>query len=59
MGLFGKKEKDPVCGMSVDPTTAKHTFEHQGTTYYFCGPGCKGRFAENPDKFLASGPTGM
>ncbi len=59
MGLFGKKETDPVCGMKVDPATAKFKHEHAGKTYYFCGPGCQARFAENPDKFLASGPTGM
>lgn len=59
MGLFGKKEKDPVCGMSVDPATSKQKFAHEGTTYYFCSPGCMARFTENPDKFLASGPTGM
>ncbi|HEX4893085.1 MAG TPA: YHS domain-containing protein, partial [Hyphomicrobiaceae bacterium] len=28
--------KDPVCGMTVDPATAKHSHTHEGTTYYFC-----------------------
>ena len=28
--------RDPVCGMAVDPATAKHTAEHAGTTYFFC-----------------------
>jgi len=28
-------EKDPVCGMDVDPTTAQHKSEHEGKTYYF------------------------
>jgi Cu+-exporting ATPase len=59
MGLFGKKAKDPVCGMSVDLATAKYKFEHEGTPYYFCSGGCMARFADNPGKFLASGPTGM
>ena len=27
--------KDPVCGMSVDPATAKHKAEHEGETYLF------------------------
>ena len=45
-------EKDPVCGMDVDPTTAKHTSEHQGKTYYFCAPGCKKAFEQNPAEYL-------
>ena len=33
--------KDPVCGMSVDPATARHKGEHAGKTYYFCSAGCR------------------
>ena len=40
--------KDPVCGMSVDPHTAKHRAEHQGRTYYFCSAGCRTKFIEDP-----------
>jgi Cu+-exporting ATPase len=43
---------DPVCGMSVDPTTAKHSAEHQGHTYYFCCNGCKTKFAADPEKYV-------
>jgi Cu+-exporting ATPase len=35
---------DPVCGMSVAIAGAQHTLEHEGTTYYFCGPGCLRKF---------------
>ncbi|HUI96727.1 MAG TPA: YHS domain-containing protein, partial [Xanthobacteraceae bacterium] len=35
--------KDPVCGMTVDPTTAKHRAEHDGRTYYFCSAGCRSK----------------
>jgi Cu+-exporting ATPase len=45
--------KDPVCGMSVDPATAKHTAEHGGATYYFCSAGCRGKFVAEPERFLA------
>ena len=45
--------KDPVCGMTVDPTTSKHRAEHGGTTYYFCCGGCRTKFAADPAKFLA------
>jgi Cu+-exporting ATPase len=43
---------DPVCGMTVDPAKAKATFEHHGTTYYFCAPGCREKFASDPDGWL-------
>jgi len=44
--------RDPVCGMSVDPHTAKHRAEHQGHTYYFCSGGCREKFVANPQKYL-------
>lgn len=44
--------KDPVCGMDVDPATAKQKAEHQGKTYYFCSLGCKKSFEANPARFL-------
>jgi Cu+-exporting ATPase len=43
---------DPVCGMTVSPATAAGSYEHQGTTYYFCGKRCLERFTETPDAFL-------
>src|SRR3954471_3257675 len=47
--------KDPVCGMDVDPHTAKHRAEHQGRTYYFCSAGCRRKFVENPARYLDAG----
>ncbi|MDZ4857616.1 MAG: heavy metal translocating P-type ATPase [Candidatus Hydrogenedentes bacterium] len=44
--------KDPVCGMTVDPATAKHSHAHNGTTYYFCSESCKKKFAASPDEYL-------
>ena len=46
---------DPVCGMKVAPSLAKHTAEHQGKAYYFCAPGCKKAFESDPAKFLDPG----
>ena len=45
--------KDPVCGMTVDPATSKHRFQHGGTTYHFCSAGCQTKFEANPAKYLA------
>ena len=44
--------KDPVCGMEVDPSTARHTSDYQGQTYYFCAPGCKRAFEQNPQQYV-------
>ena len=43
---------DPVCGMTVDPHTAKHRAEHRGHTYYFCSAGCRTKFVNDPQKYL-------
>jgi YHS domain-containing protein len=46
--------KDPVCGMEVDDKTAAGQSVYQGTTYYFCSPGCKRAFDREPEKYLGS-----
>jgi Cu+-exporting ATPase len=46
--------KDPVCGMDVDPHTAKHRAEYKGHTYYFCSARCRERFIAEPMKFLSA-----
>ena len=51
---------DPVCGMRVDPERARGgSFRRHDTTYYFCSPGCRQKFAGDPDGWLKSGPKGM
>ncbi len=44
--------KDLVCGMEVDEKTAPAKSEYMGKTYYFCAPGCKKAFDENPTKYI-------
>jgi YHS domain-containing protein len=43
---------DPVCGMEVDPDTAAGESEYMGQTYYFCAPGCKRAFDQNPEQYV-------
>ena len=43
--------RDPVCGMSVDPATARH-YDHAGNTYYFCSQHCYDRFSRDPEAVL-------
>jgi Cu+-exporting ATPase len=46
--------KDPVCGMSVDPATAKHKAEHGGESFFFCAAVCHEKFVAEPAKYLAA-----
>ncbi len=51
-------ETDPVCGMNVDPATARGgSYEHSGKTYWFCNPRCRERFAADPGHWLKQGPS--
>src|SRR5437899_4263343 len=44
---------DPVCGMSVEPTTARGgSATHGGKTYYFCAPSCREKFQADPQRYL-------
>jgi xanthine dehydrogenase accessory factor len=43
---------DPVCGMTVEIATAKATYDYEGTTYYFCCPGCRYSFKQEPERYL-------
>src|SRR5712671_3666552 len=43
---------DPVCGMTVDPATAKHRAEFAGQAYVFCGAGCRQKFLADSRKYL-------
>ena len=56
LGLFStpKLAKDPVCTMQVlveNPGGGTH--DHEGITYYFCGPGCRVAFSKEPEAYLS------
>ncbi len=46
------KVLDPVCGMTVDPATAKNRLIYQGHEYFFCSARCRERFNADPESFL-------
>lgn len=46
---------DPICGMTVEIATARHTAEHAGRTWYFCCGGCRERFLAAPERYVAAG----
>ncbi|HET7711336.1 MAG TPA: heavy metal translocating P-type ATPase [Thermoanaerobaculia bacterium] len=43
---------DPVCGMTVDPSRAADSSEHEGVTYSFCSKHCKAKFDADPVAFI-------
>jgi len=43
---------DPVCGMKVDPHTAKHRASHAGRTWYFCSARCREKFEADPVRYI-------
>jgi len=42
---------DPVCKMQIDENKAAGKSDYKGKTYYFCAPGCKRKFDENPERY--------
>ena len=45
--------------MTVDEQNPPATAVYNGTTYYFCAPGCKRTFETNPEKVLRESPKAM
>ncbi len=44
---------DPVCGMEVEEQSAAAQSEYEEQTYYFCSPGCKKKFEEDPEQYTS------
>ena len=51
--------KDPVCGMDVNPATARFKTVHHAKEYFFCCAGCLQKFQANPEKILSTPPKPM
>ena len=43
---------DLVCGMTVAAEKSNRPFGFEGTTYYFCAPGCRTAFEKDPSSFI-------
>jgi xanthine dehydrogenase accessory factor len=43
--------KDPICGMMVNVSKARHKSEFRGNSFYFCCVGCKQRFDKQPEQY--------
>jgi Cu+-exporting ATPase len=52
--------RDPVCGMNVNPATAKFVDEYAGKKYYFCCASCQEKFKANAEGYLNQpAPAGL
>ncbi|MFD5793836.1 XdhC family protein [Streptomyces diastatochromogenes] len=45
------EDVDPVCGMTVAVTPDTLSLDRAGSTVYFCGPGCRHAFADDPSRY--------
>jgi len=43
--------RDPICGMMVDASKARHKSEFRGHAFYFCCAGCKEKFDKQPEQY--------
>jgi xanthine dehydrogenase accessory factor len=46
-----QEAKDPICGMMVDVSVAKHKSEFRGNSFYFCCSDCKQKFDKQPERY--------
>jgi acyl dehydratase/YHS domain-containing protein len=44
---------DLTCGMEVDPDDPPAVATYDGVTYYFCSEGCRQRFEQDPERYVA------
>ena len=45
---------DPVCKMEIDSNQAAGKAVFEGKTFYFCAPGCKTAFEDEPEKYAGA-----
>jgi len=50
--MLRKMERDPVCGMMVEPARAPAKRSHAGRTHFFCCASCAEKFRAEPEKYL-------
>jgi xanthine dehydrogenase accessory factor len=51
--VISTEAKDPICGMMVDTSKARHKSEYQSRWFYFCCAGCKQKFEAEPTRYAS------
>ena len=54
-----KEYVDPVCGRSVQTTSAAAQSCYNGIQLYFCSEGCRNQFDTEPEKFTVNQHKGF
>ncbi len=49
-------ERDPVCGMTLQPGQEAADCHYQGRGYHFCSAECRREFERNPRRYAAAEP---
>lgn len=49
-----KIQRDPVCGMTVDPSAGKPQAMYQGEAFHFCSGSCRDKFEKAPQDYLTA-----
>jgi Cu+-exporting ATPase len=49
--------RDPVCGMTVDPSAGKPSAAFEGRIFHFCCAGCRKKFETDPDAYVTAEDT--
>ena len=57
METINVEARDPVCGMQVNPDTARFRHDHGGRTYAFCCHGCLNAFKADSERYLGASAT--
>ncbi len=50
-------QRDPVCGMEIEPQSAFAKREHMGQTFYFCSQSCVDQFDKDPHRYVMTSAT--
>ncbi len=50
-------QRDPVCGMDIEPQSAFAKREHMGQTFYFCSQSCLDQFDKDPHQYVMTSAT--
>ncbi|HEV3438837.1 MAG TPA: heavy metal translocating P-type ATPase [Gemmata sp.] len=56
LSLISEPTTDPVCGMTVDPSSSADSYRHGETTYHFCSRHCLEKFKSDPESYTHGKP---
>ncbi len=52
-------QKDPVCGLKINPQRGGYSTEYEQRLYFFCSRDCLDRFHQDSERFAKAGRWGL